>query len=128
MEQGNNTLRERLLALLPEPENLAAYREETAALIDKHKRALYWEKWSFETLCFCAAIVWIMASSGWAQKLDHNASATLHNIVILMFLAAVSTGLKYYFNRSKVDPLKEVKQVQLQVLELQASLQKKDDR
>jgi hypothetical protein len=42
----------------------------------------------------------------------------------LMFFAALSTGLRYYINRSKVDILKEVKQVQLQVLELQASLRK----
>jgi hypothetical protein len=36
------------------------------------------------------------------------------------------TGLRYYISRSRVDMLKEVKQVQLQVLELQASLQKRD--
>jgi hypothetical protein len=128
MEQENSTLRERLLAQLPKPENFAAYREETAALLEKHTRALYWEKWSFQILCFCTPIVWIMSLSNWGQKLDPNASSTLRTIVILMLVGAVSTGLRYYFNQSKVDLLREVKQVQLQVLELQASLQKKDDR
>ena len=128
MEQENSTLRERLLAQLPKPENFAAYREETAALLEKHTRALYWEKWSFQILCFCTPIVWIMSLSNWGQKLDPNASSTLRTIVILMLVGAVSTGLRYYFNQSKVDLLREVKQVQLQVLELQASLQKKGDR
>jgi hypothetical protein len=32
--------------------------------------------------------------------------------------------MQYFINRSKVDILKEVKQVQLQVLELQALLRK----
>jgi hypothetical protein len=127
MEQENSTLRERLLARLPEPENFAAYRDETAALLDRHTRALHWEKWSFQILCFCAPIVWIMSLSDWGQKLDPHASSTLHTIVIMMFLAAASTGLRYYLNQSKVDLLREVKQVQLQVLELQASLQKKGD-
>jgi hypothetical protein len=42
----------------------------------------------------------------------------------LMFIGAMSTGMQYFINRSKVDILKEVKQVQLQILELQASLRK----
>ena len=125
MEPENSTLRERLLAQLPKPENFAAYRDETAALLEKHTRALRWEKWSFQILCFCASIIWIISLSDWGQKLDPHASSTLHTVVIMMFLGAVSTGLRYYFNQSKVDLLREVKQVQLQVLELQSSLQKK---
>ena len=50
MEQQNDTLRERLLSRLPQPENLAAYREETASLLAKHQRALSREK-SGTTLC-----------------------------------------------------------------------------
>jgi hypothetical protein len=45
-----------------------------------------------------------------------------------MFIGAVSTGLQFYLDRLKVDILKEVKQVQLQVLELQASIRKDADR
>jgi hypothetical protein len=40
MAQQSNDLGERLLAALPQPENLAAYREETAALLAKHAIAL----------------------------------------------------------------------------------------
>ena len=44
MEKQNDSMRERLLARLPQPENLAAYREETASLLAKHEKALFWEK------------------------------------------------------------------------------------
>jgi hypothetical protein len=44
MDQKNNNLRERLLSRLPQPENIAAYREETASLLAKHEKALFWEK------------------------------------------------------------------------------------
>jgi hypothetical protein len=43
MAQQSNNLRERLLATLPQPENLAAYREETNVLMAKHARALRWD-------------------------------------------------------------------------------------
>jgi hypothetical protein len=39
MEKGSDGLRERLLARLPQPENVAGYREETAVLLAKHERA-----------------------------------------------------------------------------------------
>jgi hypothetical protein len=44
MAQRTNDLRERLLGTLPRPENLANYREETAALLARHARALHWDK------------------------------------------------------------------------------------
>ncbi len=38
MEQQNDTLRERLLSRLPQPENLAGFARETASLLAKHER------------------------------------------------------------------------------------------
>jgi hypothetical protein len=124
MEKGSDNMRERLLARLPQPENLAAYREETASLLAKHERALFWESWSFHVLFFCAMVLLFVNNSDWGQTLDHRASLAFQTLMWLMFLGAASTGLRYFFNRSKVDIMKEVKQVQLQVLELQASLRK----
>jgi hypothetical protein len=42
----------------------------------------------------------------------------------MLFVAGAITGLSYRINRSQVDLLKEIKQVQLQVLELRASMEK----
>ena len=55
MAQQTNNLREGLLAALPQPENLAAYREETAALLTKHAKALRWDKIAANTFIFLAA-------------------------------------------------------------------------
>jgi hypothetical protein len=49
-------------------------------------------------------------------------------LAALMAFGGAMTGLEFLINRSKVDLLKEVKQVQLQLLELQASLRKEGDR
>src|ERR1700678_4355350 len=122
MEQENSTIRERLLLRLPQPENLVAYREETASLLAKHEKALFWEKMASGV---CYLIVALMVGL-WVLGLTPAAAmrqffSLLVGCVYFMGLVG-DLGRRIY--RSKVDMLKEVKQVQLQVLELQASLQR----
>jgi len=127
MEQESSSMRERLLARLPQPENIAAYREETAALLTRHDKALYWEKMT-STVCCVSAFAIVMADNFWGQKLD---AATNHFIWFwagLLFFVGAIGDLRYRIYQSKVDLLKEVKQVQLQILDLQASLQESGDR
>jgi hypothetical protein len=124
MEKQNDSMRERLLARLPQPENLAAYREETASLLAKHEKALFWEKMP-SVVCFVLSPAILMADWVWGQKLG-----PLHPYIIyfwsgFFFVAGGVVELRYRIYRSKVDMLKEVKQVQLQILELQASPQKR---
>ena len=128
MGKGSDDLREKLLARLPQPENSAVYREETISFLAKYERALFWEKWSFRILLFCAFVLVIMAGSSWAESFDPRLSGGFYRLAGLMFIGAVSTGLQFYLDRLKVDILKEVKQVQLQLLELQASIRKDADR
>jgi hypothetical protein len=126
MEKQNDSMRERLLARLPQPENLSGYREETASLVAKHERALFWEKWSVETLFICSIVLYLMIGSNWGQTLFRPSIFGLYGALGFTVIGTMLTGLRYYISRSRVDMLKEVKQVQLQVLELQASLQKRD--
>jgi hypothetical protein len=121
MEKQNDSMRERLLARLPQPENLAAYREETASLLAKHEKALFWEKMP-SVVCAVLAPAILMADWFSGQKLG-----PLHPYFWagLFTLASGVGDLRYRIYRSKVDMLKEVKQVQLQILELQGSLQKR---
>jgi len=128
MEKGSESMRDRLLARLPQPENAAAYREETISFLAKYERALFWEKWSFRTLLFCAFVLVIMAGSSWSESFDPRLSGGFYRLAGLMFIGAVSTGLQFYLDRIKIDILKEVKQVQLQILELQASIRKEGER
>jgi hypothetical protein len=123
MEKQSEGLRERLLAQLPQPENVGAYREETAALLTKHKRALLWDKVVAVTVTFMGMGFFVLANTPWGRKVYANGTIVLEVMAVLFFVGALQ-DLNYRINRSKVDLLKEVKQVQLQVLELQAALRK----
>jgi hypothetical protein len=123
MEKQNDSMRERLLARLPQPENLAAYREETESLLAKHEKALFWEK--LMPLVFTGGAMGVIVLTGsFVGPLANNVKTAF---LILMFLSTIYTVM-YNVSRSKADLLKEIKQVQLQVLELQASLQKRGDQ
>lgn len=127
MEQGNSSLRERLLARLPQPENVAAFRSDTEALLAKHQRALFWERVTGRTITWMGIGVFMLANSTWGRpKLGIDGTLFLDALAVVLFFSGALSLLAYSITRNKVDLLKEVKQVQLQILELQASL-KKDD-
>ncbi len=128
MEQKTDSIRDRLLARLPQPENVAAYREETASLLAKHEKALFWEMVTAKTASFLGAAVFFLANATLGLKLDRNGVVILDVIAGVLFFSGAINELSYRMSRGKVELLKEVKQVQLQVLELQASLQKTGDR
>lgn len=122
MTNNRNDLRERLLASLPQPEKLAAYREETATLLAKHARALRWDYFTAYALVFLAALLFI-----WSFYPGPLGGAAVHSFrfgsAVLYFVGAIFV-VRYHIYDSQVATLKEIKQVQLQVLELQASLRK----
>jgi len=129
MEKQNESMRDKLLARLPQPENLSAYREETATLLAKHEKATFWE-WRFPSAVFMwfAVALWMTINSAWGAKVDTYVRILLDCIAGIMLFTAIINDAGYRISRSIVDLLKEVKQVQLQVLELQASLQKGDKK
>jgi hypothetical protein len=122
MERKNNSMRDRLLANMPQPENLAAYREETAALLAKHEKALFWERMGSWASYGVAAVMLLL----WLLKLTPAPGMQQYfwPFVGFAYFAGVVGDLRYRFYLNKVDILKELKQVQLQVLELQAAQQK----
>lgn len=125
MEQQNDSLRDRLLTHLPQPSNLARYREETASLLAKHEKALSTEKWTASALSFCgiAALIfydWIMKTRPLGAS--GQLSFVMGTVVLVLLVAIIGVRLPIY--ASQVATLKELKQIQLQVLELQASLGK----
>jgi hypothetical protein len=132
MEQKDNELRERLLARLPQPENMAAYREETASFLARHERALFWEKWTARTFTLLGAVLYLFAISPSIPLREQNLLGANEKIFLsvvagLLFFIGIIYELGYQVSRSKVDLLKEVKQVQLQVVEIQARLEKSED-
>lgn len=129
MEQKSEGVRDRLLARLPQPEDVAAYKEETASLLAKHKKALFWEKMG-ATVCFAGgAAIWLVANLlGKKLGLTTSQISWFWAGAGLIYFVGMFGDLRYRIYQSKVDTLKEIKQVQLQVLELQASLQKPEGK
>lgn len=122
MERKNNSMRERLLANMPQPGNLAAYREETAALLAKHEKALFWERmgsWAGYGVAAVMLLLWLLRLTPAPGMREW-----FWPLVGFSYFAGVVGDLRYRFYLNKVDILKELKQVQLQVLELQAAQQK----
>ena len=90
MAQQANDLRECLLAALPQPENLAAYREETAALLAKHARALRWNKFTANMFVFLACALAFL----WGTDLWHLGVLAVHRLQIgsaVFFMGAIYT-------------------------------------
>ena len=124
MEQRNDSMRERLLARLPQPENLAAYRKETASLLVKHAKALRWDKFTANTLVFLAGLLFFW--SFYPGRLGEvGVHAFRFGSAVLYFVGAIF-WVGYAIYASQVATLKEIKQVQLQLLEVQARLDKSD--
>ena len=122
MAQQSNDLRERLLAALPQPENLAAYREETAALLARHAKALHWDRLTAYLFVFLAVALWFLWTPNQPWHLGAGAIHGFQAASALMFFFGVIYTVRYEIYASRVATLKEIKQVQLQILELQASL------
>ena len=124
MEQRNDSIRDRLLLRLPQPENLAAYREEVASMLEKNEKAFREKKWVVCTILFFAVgFITVPLSLNWF-RLDTPQGISFVGTAFVLLLYAFTEVLKHFINRSRVEILREVKQVQLQVLELQASLRK----
>jgi len=122
MAQHPNDLRERLLATLPQPENFAAYREETATLLAKHARALRWDQITANTFVFLACLLF-----WWSIYPGPLGAAGVYSFRFgsaLFYFVGTIYAVQCKVYSSQVATLKEIKQVQLQILELQASLQK----
>jgi hypothetical protein len=128
MENGSKGLREKLLARLPQPENREAYREETTALMARYQRELFWEKVTARTLMLIGGIIFMIANLRSGLKLDANAKIVFDVMDAVFYFLGAIYQVGYEVSRSKVDLMKEVKQVQLQLLELQASIKKDDVR
>jgi hypothetical protein len=126
MEKDSGNIRDRLLSQLPQPANLEAYREEVASTLERNEKRLRWEKWGSRVFWFYVigiALIGYYRGETWLTTTPHGRVWATSSIIL--FVCGAVELLKHFINRSRVELLKEVKQVQLQVLELQASLQKR---
>ncbi len=123
MDQKTDNVRERLLATLPQPEKLAAYREETATLLEKHATALRWDYITVNFFYIIAGVLLFASTDNPHWHPDAVMRYSFHFGSAFFFFVGMIFDLRYRIYSSQIATLKEVKQVQLQILELQASLQ-----
>ncbi|HEX9198865.1 MAG TPA: hypothetical protein VF865_04860 [Acidobacteriaceae bacterium] len=123
MEKTDN-IRDRLLSHLPQAANLVAYREEVASTLARNDKRLRIEKWGMAAMWLVAVGVFTACVMKGERWLDTPTGHFMEFVVLLLLVTGAVEVLKHFVNRTRVELLKEVKQVQLQVLELQASIQK----
>ena len=124
MDKQNESVRDRLLAHLPDPSRMVEYKEEVQTALAKKARRLRIEKWfvrAFWLYVIARLMVFIYRGESFAET-PHGHRFMI--AVIVLFTCGAIEILKHMINRSRVEMLTEIKQVQLQVLELQASLRK----
>ena len=124
MERRDDGIRDRLLSHLPQPANLADYRQEVASMLEKKEQALRRErKVLIELWVFVVALSVLFLWLG-GKHMETVKGPYFVSLACFWFLFGMVYFVAHSINRSKVDILKEVKQVQVQVLELQALLRK----
>jgi hypothetical protein len=118
MQPKDDSVRERLLSQLPQPAGLGDYRREVAGIVEKNQRAFRREK-------IVVQIVWIFCviSAIGFLWFDGNPANTPKGpwLALVMLLVGAIEVLKHASNRSRIDLLKEIKQVQVQILEVHAA-------
>jgi hypothetical protein len=128
MEKGSNNLRDRLLSTLPQPANYEAYREEVATALAKRERRLTWVRWGARVFWLYVIAIGMVAwfrGEKWLLT-PHGHMFEFGSIVL--FICGSLELMKYFLSSTRFEILKEVKQLQLQVLELQSSLPKQSNQ
>jgi len=127
MADKKDKMQDRLLSRLPDPGNVAGYRQEVSRLIEKNDRAFLREKWGSRAMwIFCVLLGTLYLWFGGA-RLDTPKAAWFGCLACFWLLIGAVELLKHFINRSRVELLKEVKQLQLQVLELHAEVQRRSE-
>jgi hypothetical protein len=123
MDNKPEPLRDRLLAQFePDSEKLAAHRKEVEAMLEQNERVLWWQGWY-------AGAIWVfVVMLGTAffvlggMRSDSPPGIFLGIFACFMLIGAAVELVKYFINRSRIEVLKEVKGLELQILELKERL------
>ncbi len=117
MEPNDNSIRDRLLAGRPNPRDLAEYRQRVSSLIEGSQRRLRRERLlvtGFWIFCAVSATAWLWFSAD-AARLPRGPF-----LACIFFTWGGVEVVKHYVNAVRVDVLKEIKQIQVQLFELQS--------
>jgi|HubBroStandDraft_3_1064219.scaffolds.fasta_scaffold289707_2 hypothetical protein len=117
MEPNDNSIRDRLLSESPSPGDLADYRQQVSSLIEASQRRLRRERLlvtAFWIFCAVSATSWLWFSAD-AARLPRGPF-----LACIFFTWGGVEVVKHYLNAVRLDMLKEIKQIQVQLFTLQA--------
>jgi hypothetical protein len=119
-------LRERLLAQFePDRAKLATYVKEVEAMLEKNDRTLRVQKWYAGAIWFFVVALGTSFLVLGGQRGDTPVDAFLGIIACFFMIGAAVELVKYFINRSRVEMLKEVKGLELQLLEIKEILRQR---
>jgi hypothetical protein len=118
--ESNELISELLLSRLPQPANLAAYQKEVALLLAENEKKLRRSKWTVVRVWIFVVVV-SAPFLGMAGMHFNTAEGTwfLGLVGLWVLLGAIEIA-KYEHKQGRVELLKELKLVQLQILQLHA--------
>ncbi len=122
--ERNESISELLMSRLPQAENLAAYQKELASLLAENEKKLRQNKWTVVrvwifVVAVSAPFLWMAGTH--FNTAEGNWFLGLAGFWVLFGSIEIA---KYERNQGRVELLKELKQVQLQILQLHALLSK----
>jgi hypothetical protein len=124
----NKDLRDQLLAQQsPRPDKLANYRKEIKIMLEENDKKLNRHKWRANTTWIIYILVTMFLFT-YAGPIDQPRAAFMAALSSYFLLTGAVFLLEYFIHRSQIGVLKELKQVELQVLELREMLQKQNPR
>jgi len=122
--ERNESIKELLLSRLPQPENLAAYQSEVTSLLAENENKLRRNRWT--VVCVWIFVVVVSAPFLWMAGTHFNTAEGdwfLGLVGFWVLFGAIEVA-KYEHKQGRVELLKELKQIQLQILQLHALLSK----
>jgi len=122
--ERNESISELLLSRLPQSANLAAYEKEVTSLLAENEKKLRRNKWTVVRVWIFVVIV--SAPFLWMAGTHFNTAEGNWFLGLVGFwvLFGAIEITKYEHKQGRVELLKELKLVQLQILQLHALLSK----
>jgi hypothetical protein len=122
--ERNESISELLLSRLPQPANLTAYQKEVTSLLAENEKKLRRNKWT--VVCLWIFVVVVSVPFLWMAGTHFNTAEGnwfLGLVGFWVLFGAIEIA-KYEHKQVRLELLKELKQVQLQILQLHALLSK----
>ncbi len=126
--ERSESIGELLLSRLPRPANLPAHEIELKSLLEKNEKKLRQHRWTVRRIWIF--VIAVSIPSLWMAGAHFNTSQGnwfLGAVFFWVLFGAIEIA-KYDQNQSRFELLKELKQLQLQVLELHALVGKDGER